>query len=89
VHTHVLEELVATSSGLKSVSTYMMSEIRRPKPHMHEVISSGIHCNQCEAASEESMFHTGFLLGLLFSPESGGDMFLQNISWHSMDYMAF
>jgi hypothetical protein len=24
-------------------------------------------------------FHTGFLLGLFFNPEDGGDVFLQNI----------
>jgi hypothetical protein len=26
------------------------------------------------------MLHTGFLLGLFFSPEDGGNMFLQNVS---------
>jgi hypothetical protein len=25
-------------------------------------------------------FHAGFLLGLFFDPEDGGDMFLQNVS---------
>jgi hypothetical protein len=24
-------------------------------------------------------FHAGFLLGLFFNPEDGGDMFLQNV----------
>jgi hypothetical protein len=28
------------------------------------------------------------LLGLFFDPEYGSDMFLQNINWISMDYMA-
>jgi hypothetical protein len=28
----------------------------------------------------------GFLLGLFFYPEDGGDVFLRNVSWHSMDY---
>jgi hypothetical protein len=31
----------------------------------------------------------GFLLRLLSDPEYGGDMFLQNISWFSPDYMAY
>jgi hypothetical protein len=26
-----------------------------------------------------SCFHTGFLLGLFFDPEDGGDMFLRNV----------
>jgi hypothetical protein len=26
------------------------------------------------------LFHTGFLFGLFFNPEDGGDMFLQNVS---------
>jgi hypothetical protein len=30
-----------------------------------------------------------FLLGLSFDPEDGGDMFLQNVSCLSVDYMAF
>jgi hypothetical protein len=34
--------------------------------------------NQHEAASNQSLLHAGFLLGLHFSPEIGGDMFLQN-----------
>jgi hypothetical protein len=29
-----------------------------------------------------------FLLGFLFSPVNGGDMFLQNVGWLSADYMA-
>jgi hypothetical protein len=33
-------------------------------------------------------FHTGFLLGLFFNHEDGGDIFLQNISWLSIDYTA-
>jgi hypothetical protein len=32
--------------------------------------------------------HAGFLLGLLFNFEVGGDMFLHNISWLSVDYLA-
>jgi hypothetical protein len=31
-------------------------------------------------------FHTGFLLGLFFYPEDGGDMFLRNVGWLSTDY---
>jgi hypothetical protein len=33
-------------------------------------------------------FHAGFLLGLFFNLEDGGDMFLQNVSSLSMDYMS-
>jgi hypothetical protein len=34
------------------------------------------------------LLHAFFLLGLLFSPEVGGDMFPQNVSRLSADYMA-
>jgi hypothetical protein len=30
----------------------------------------------------------GFLHGLFLDPDDGGDTFLQNVSWLSMDYMA-
>jgi hypothetical protein len=30
----------------------------------------------------------GFLLGLFFDPEDGGDKFLRNSSWLSLDYMV-
>jgi hypothetical protein len=31
------------------------------------------------------LFHVGFLLGLLFNPEDGGDMYLRNVNWLSVD----
>jgi hypothetical protein len=34
------------------------------------------------------LLHAGFLLGLLFSPEDGGHMFVQNIVWLSTYYPA-
>jgi hypothetical protein len=34
------------------------------------------------------LFHGVFVLGLHFTPEDGGDMFLWNVSWLSVDYMA-
>jgi hypothetical protein len=33
-------------------------------------------------------FHDGFLLGSFFDSEDGDNMFLQNVGWHSMDYIA-
>jgi hypothetical protein len=32
------------------------------------------HCSACY------LFHGGFLLGLFFDPEDGGDIFLRNVS---------
>jgi hypothetical protein len=37
-------------------------------------------------ASRATCFHTGFLLGLLFGPEGGGDMILQNFGLFSTDH---
>jgi hypothetical protein len=33
-------------------------------------------------------FHAGFLLGLFFDTEDGGDMFLRNVGWLPADYMV-
>jgi hypothetical protein len=32
--------------------------------------------------------HVGFMLGLIFNPEDGNDMFLRNVGCPSMDYTA-
>jgi hypothetical protein len=34
------------------------------------------------------LLHAGFLLGLFFDPENGGDMYLRNVGWLSADYTA-
>jgi hypothetical protein len=46
-------------------------------------LCSPLRVNPCLVAT---CFHAGFLLGLFFDPDSGGDMFLWNISWLSTDY---
>jgi hypothetical protein len=33
-------------------------------------------------------FHPGYLLGLFFDPEDGGDMFLRNVGRLSTEYAA-
>jgi hypothetical protein len=35
-----------------------------------------------------SLLHTGFLLGLFFDPEDGGDVFLLSVGQFSADYAA-
>jgi hypothetical protein len=37
---------------------------------------------------KENMLHAGFLLGLLFNPEDGSDMFFRNVCGLSTGYMA-
>jgi hypothetical protein len=34
------------------------------------------------------LLQAGFLLVLFYNPEDDGNMFLQNISWHSLNYAA-
>jgi hypothetical protein len=38
-------------------------------------------------ASASHLLHADFLLHLLFNPEDGGDMFLQNVGWLSIGYI--
>jgi hypothetical protein len=39
-------------------------------------------------AGDKQSFHAGFLLGAIFKPVDGGDMFLRNIVCLSTDYTA-
>jgi hypothetical protein len=41
-----------------------------------------------QAALVAIYFHSGFLVGLFFDPEDGGDMFIRNGSWLSTDYKS-
>jgi hypothetical protein len=34
-------------------------------------------------------FHAGSLLGVFFKPEAGGDMFLRNVGWLTLDYTVY
>jgi hypothetical protein len=36
-----------------------------------------------ETISAGSLLHAGFMLGLIFEPEDGSDMLLQNVGWLS------
>jgi hypothetical protein len=45
---------------------------------------SGLKNNQCDTPS--CLLNAGFLLGSLFIPENGGDIFHRNLSWLSPDY---
>jgi hypothetical protein len=49
----------------------------------HEADSKQMLINSC------CLLYAVFLLGLLFNTEDGGDMFLRNVGWLSMDYTAF
>jgi hypothetical protein len=47
-------------------------------------VSSAQNCLLICSAS--CLLHSGFLLGLLFYPDDGGDMFLRNVGRLSADY---
>jgi hypothetical protein len=43
---------------------------------------------QNEAGSKHESAHAGFLISLLFDSEKGGDIFLRNVGWISLNYKA-
>jgi hypothetical protein len=53
--------------------------------HLH---FQGRRISQANRAPLATCFHAGFLLGLFFDPEDGGDMLLRNVGRLSTDYKA-
>jgi hypothetical protein len=47
---------------------------------------SPLKVNRRFGALFDTWFHIGFLLGLFFDPEDGGDMFLRNVGLLQMEY---
>jgi hypothetical protein len=54
---------------------------------MISLLTAGSKFIKCES-SGITCFHVGFFLGLFFSHEDVGDMFLRNVDWLSTDYMV-
>jgi hypothetical protein len=50
--------------------------------------TSHLHFQGWRAWTAYCLLHASFLLGILFNPEDGGDMFLRNVGWFSTDYIA-
>jgi hypothetical protein len=46
-------------------------------------------CSPFEAEPLATCFNAGFLLGIFFDPEDGGDIFLRNIGWLSMATLRY
>jgi hypothetical protein len=47
-----------------------------------------LHLQGWRVSKAWCLLHADFLLGSLFNPENGGNVFLQNVSWLSRDYKA-
>jgi hypothetical protein len=58
------------------------------RSHSRVVCWKSIDVSEEHVALLATCFHAGFLLGLFFEPENGGDMFLWNVSWLLRDYTA-
>jgi hypothetical protein len=53
----------------------------KEETYMKQAACSALLCKQACY-----LLHAGFLLGLFFDREDGGNMFLQNAGWHLVDY---
>jgi hypothetical protein len=70
----------------------MASKIFLNSIFIHNITTPRFDIMLCSPVKEEHVtaccqLHAGFLLGLFFDPEDGGDTFMQNASLLSLDYM--
>jgi hypothetical protein len=75
-----------TVMGIKSSIFWdIMACSRRSQPAFLRLLPSS--WSKSKQSSIYCIFQAGFLLSLLYGSEDGGNMFLENITWLSLDYI--